>query len=493
MPTATSKKRANGHRSRKGTNGKPTTAKHNDREFDVSKADHIDDSLLHQNQYWKLVDLSVVCPSAKINPEATFDEYEQQIYEMCFFKMLEIRNAKQIAARHKERVQSIEQFRKNAKVCPEESIWTIGNRDNRVSPELLMECFAEFLEWHRTNFPNVMLLDAALHCDEPDASPHIHLRQVWFHTAHDTEGNQYLEIHQNNALKEMGISRPEPDKKESRYNNAKVTYTAMLHQEWLDIAERHGISVERTPQDKSKSGLPLAKLKAKTLEENIAELEKRLAQLNSDIEDKQDEWDVLTSEMEKKKAELKEVNAQITEKKLAITVIPPRPELPDEPVLSENAGFILRQAHKTALKQFEQKLSEAKKAQEEWDRKYSALTDLKGIATHLKHRQDELEHKHKVLDGQLADVRTRRELEAIKKQKEAEKERDEALRQREAMKQDVQAAVRRATTALQEEKEELIELVEELCYEYTGQEQSAEELLEQKREAEQETRGGMTR
>lgn len=104
----------------------------------------------------------------------TLDEYEEKVYEKYFSTALEKRNEKQIKARHKDRVQSMEQYRLNAKFCPEESIWTIGNRDNRIEPELLKKIWEEFTAWHKETYPNVLMLDATLHLDEPNAAPHIH-------------------------------------------------------------------------------------------------------------------------------------------------------------------------------------------------------------------------------------------------------------------------------------------------------------------------------
>lgn len=334
------KKRANGHRSRKGTNGKPPSPKHNDRNFDLSKAEHIDERLIQQNEVIKLIDLQKILPSEMINPNATFDEYEHQVYEVFFARALEQRNEKAIKARHKDRVQDIDEFRKNAKFCPEESIWTIGNRDNKISPEVLKECFGEFIEWHTKEFPNVLLLDAALHCDEPEAAPHIHLRQVWYHSAADKDGNTYFEISQKNALKEMGIERPETDKKESRYNNAKVTYTALLRQKWLDIAESKGIDIEREPQDKSRSGLPLDQLKKRTLEEQIADLERDVATLDSQIEEKQELLPQLRKsekDLADKVAELERLEQQIRQKQTDLADI-------DEEI--ERSGELARMAYR---------------------------------------------------------------------------------------------------------------------------------------------------
>ena len=409
MAKATDKKRANGHRSRKGTNGKPTTARHNDRDFDVSKAAHIDESLLQENEYWKLIDLQRAFPDAAIPQTATFDEYEHQIYEIFFGKALEVRNEKQIAAWHKNRVQTMEQFRRNAKMCPEESIWTIGNRDNRIEPEVLKECFLEFLEWHKQTFPNVLLLDAALHRDEPDAAPHFHLRQVWFHQTADADGNTYLEVHQGEALKAMGIERPEPDKKESRYNNAKVTYTAVLHEKWLDIAEAHGIEVERTPQEKEKSGLPLLKFKAQTLEKKIDEMERTVATLDAEIEEKQDLLPKLR-EAEKQlanlNAEYDAIQLQIDRKKLELTQIPPRPTEPTPPApLPEKADRKARTAHKAAVKAYEKAYAEYVSEAAEWDSKYAATADQQGIAARQQREQARLDADRAAVNAREAEIK----------------------------------------------------------------------------------------
>ena len=62
--------------------------------------------------------------------------------------------------------------------------------------------------------PNVKFLDLALHMDEGGA-PHVHVRKVW--VALDKDGEMY--VSQRKALEDMRIQRPNPDKKNSRYNN----------------------------------------------------------------------------------------------------------------------------------------------------------------------------------------------------------------------------------------------------------------------------------
>lgn len=444
--TDTAKKRANGHRSRKGTNGKVINAKHNDRNFDVSKADHINENLIDKNVVWKYVDVNEggekeeekkAAEEQKSESELreTLDDYEEKVYEKYFSKALENRNEKQIKARHKDRVQTMEQYRLNAKFCPEESIWTIGNRDNRIEPELLQTIWEEFTAWHKETYPNVLMLDATLHLDEPNAAPHIHRRDVW---RYEVDG--HWEISQKEALKAMGIERPDLSKKESKYNNAKMTYTAQTRAKWIEIAERHGIEIEKEPQEKSRSGLTMLQLKKRTLEEQIAKFENDIAVLDSQYENKTERDENLDKEIAEKEkqlsqktAELDGINAHIEELKeqekeseqtleeneelrrfvqseikkeesklagiqeqiqtakselVAAVEIPPRLTIPPPPEEPKQPMYTSQhKEYKQQLKQYEKDmkvyqsktLPQATAAQAEWDSKYNLLKQVQDV------------------------------------------------------------------------------------------------------------------
>lgn len=385
------KKRANVHNSRKGTNGKPTTAKHNDRDFDVKQAAHIESELVEKNIYWRFLETEKKAP--------TLDEYEQQIYEKNFSDMLTERNETQIKARHKNRVQTMEQFRRNAKFCPEESLLTIGNRNNKIDGKILEDCFADFIKWHTETYPNVLLLDAALHRDEPNATDHIHLRKVWTYQA-----DGHLAIGQAKALEEMGIERPDLTKKETRNNNAKMTYTAQVREKWLEIAEQHGIEIEKEPQEKSRSGLTMLQLKKRTLEEQIAKFENDIAVLDSEYENKTEidknlEKKIADKEKQlaKKTAELDSINAQIAEAKNIVmtTDIPPRPdvkELPENPTRKDK-------------KEHEKELQAAK----EWDDKYKQLQAVQIAAKANVAKEKAIENKRLVLNKNIEDYNVKEE------------------------------------------------------------------------------------
>ena len=263
------KQRVTNHQSRTGDRGKVIKATHNEHDFE---AEHINPELTSNNRRWLFHDVGVE------NGEHFQNRYEQAVYEEYFSDYLNSRNEKAIKGRHKDRVQTMEQFRVNPKACPEETLFYIGNRDNLVDPDVLAAVYESYVQWHNETFPNVMLLNAYLHLDE--ASPHIHERKVW--TAHDGD---MLIINQEKALAEMGIERPNPDKKVSRYNNAKMTYTAMCREKLIELARAHGLEIEDKPKDPSKSGKDLLKIQVKDLERKLAELEAIISDSSQEIQE----------------------------------------------------------------------------------------------------------------------------------------------------------------------------------------------------------------
>ena len=237
------KMRVTTHNGRAGKDG-AYSVKHNDRKFDTENSEHIDSSLTSQNHEWKF-------DTETIGESSSFEEHEQKFYEYYFSSALEQRNDRARQSRHMERVQTMEQYRKNKRACPEETILQIGCAGNTVDASVLKAVCEEYMQWHMKTYPNVKLLDAALHVDEPNAAPHLHLRRVW--TVADSEGN--LSVSQSKALEQLGIERPNPQKKRDRYNNPKVVFTQQCRDKFIEICERYGIAVEHTPLEPSKSGL----------------------------------------------------------------------------------------------------------------------------------------------------------------------------------------------------------------------------------------------
>lgn len=197
-------------------------ANHNDRSFDIDKAHHINPDKSDYNVYWRCYE------DASSNEEA-----EQWFYKAHFSAYLEEKNQRYINNGHGEKTQNMDELRTSKRYEPEETIYQIGRMGDIHTDEQIEEferCLEKYLEWHDTHFSNIKILDYSIHYDE--ASPHVHIRQVY--VAHDKNGN--LMPNKNKALQEMGIERPEPDQPESRYNNRKVTYTAMCRSAAIQLA-----------------------------------------------------------------------------------------------------------------------------------------------------------------------------------------------------------------------------------------------------------------
>lgn len=216
-------------------NGRGYSAKHNDRDFDVKEAPHIDPDKAELNYLWN-------CYS---DPTLTFEQVELKYYNETFGHQLEATNQKYIEQYHPERVKSMETWMKSNRHCPEESIMQIGNMEDKVDRQVFIECsndFSERLEqWNVEHGKPFTTLTKAIHADEAGAV-HDHTRRVWHYEAADG-----LRIGQEKALMAAGVELPDDKKPEGRNNNRKMTFDAMCRDLWLDVLRDHGLEIEREP------------------------------------------------------------------------------------------------------------------------------------------------------------------------------------------------------------------------------------------------------
>ena len=222
-------------------------SKHNDRQFDTSKTDHINPELSKNNIYWQWN----MDPVTGERP-GTFEDAEEEFYMEHFISGLEAKNARYIKNGHKERCRTMDQYRKAEQSRPEETIYMIGDKDMGVRPETLWQIVSEQLAWKREMFPQNVTLDVALHVDEA-GGPHVHERAVWI--GHDEEGNEVEG--QKKALDEMGINRLDMEAPESKVNNSKMAYTQLYRKHFIELCQQHGFDVEEIPKEASKNGLSL--------------------------------------------------------------------------------------------------------------------------------------------------------------------------------------------------------------------------------------------
>lgn len=264
-------KRATMHNGRSGKDG-VYSPKHNDRSFDISKSDHID-----QNK----TKFNIVANS--VNSDLNFEQAEREFYQKTFKEGLDAANQRYISNRHKDRVRTMDQYRTAPRTCPEETIWQIGDKDTSVDPDTLMQVVQEQLIWQNKKYPNCQILDIALHVDEQGA-PHIHDRHVWI--GHDKDGNAIAA--QDAALREMGVPLPHPDKPRGRYNNRKMTFTRDCREHFIKLCCDHGLEIDVEPREATKSGLALTEYKRQQEQAKID----ALARQNAQIAEKRNKLDV---------------------------------------------------------------------------------------------------------------------------------------------------------------------------------------------------------
>lgn len=256
-----SKNRTTLHNGRKNRQGQAYRASHNDRKFDLDKTEHIEQERTKENIYWHYLQ--------KENPDMDFSTAEKTFYKNHFEEALSIRNSSYIQHGNKKQVKTLEEYMQEH--CPEETIWMIGNAEDMIPAKILHNVWTEQKTWMEAMFPQVTVLDWALHVDEQGA-PHIHERHVFI--GHDKRGLEV--VGQNKALAEMGISAPNPQRPTGRHNNAKMTYTAICRQHFQELCKRHGLDIEVQPRERSEMGLTQAEYKTRQEEKAAARAEMKM-------------------------------------------------------------------------------------------------------------------------------------------------------------------------------------------------------------------------
>lgn len=281
--------------------GEVFPASHNDRNFDLGNAEHINADLTQFNRYYS------------DEPQISFQELEKKYYAEHFQKALETKNERYRANRHPERCKGIEDLLKSRRTCPEEVIYQVGTQKQTIKSELLDEICRKQLTWEQEQFPQVKILDAALHVDE--ATPHMHVRKVW-----EAQGADGKIVSQSQALEQMGIERPDISKPKSRYNNPKMSYTHACREHFQDLCKEYGLDIETEPKEASKSGLALKEYQRQQEEKKLKEAEKQLESVNEEI-GFQDMYLLNVNELaEQREKELEQVKEELNARDIQMTL-----------------------------------------------------------------------------------------------------------------------------------------------------------------------------
>lgn len=253
------------HNGRAGKNG-TYSPKHNDRQFDTSRAEHIDPERMPGNIYWNWT-----------GKDISFEDAEKTFYEEHCRAHLDAVNQRHREQRHPERVRDMDAYRTARQTCPEETLLMIGNRDEHLPPKTLRAICEKLKDWEESTVSGLKVLDMALHVDE-EGAPHIHMRKAWIYR----DENGIESIAQSKTLQAAGIPLPHPDKPAGRHNNRKQVFSAMERQALYEICRGYGLEslLETKPRERSRSGREFEDYKAEQAEKRAraAEMRARMAE-----------------------------------------------------------------------------------------------------------------------------------------------------------------------------------------------------------------------
>ena len=253
------------HNGRAGKNG-VYSPKHNDRQFDISSAEHIDPERMPGNVYWNWTGKHI-----------SFEDAEKEFYELHCREHLDAVNRRHREQRHPERVRDMDTYRTARQTCPEETLLMIGNKNEYLPPRTLRAICEKLKDWEENTVSGLRVLDMALHVDE-EGAPHIHMRKAWIYR----DENNVESIAQSKTLQAAGIPLPHPDKPAGRHNNRKQTFSAMERQALYEICQEYGLEslLETKPRERSRSGRELEDYKASEAEKRAqaAEMRARMAE-----------------------------------------------------------------------------------------------------------------------------------------------------------------------------------------------------------------------
>jgi len=271
---------------------------HNDRNFNLDNATHIDQTRQNENFYI----------NRYLDDTITFEECERRYFAENYSQWLEAQNEKYRKRRQYGYIRSIDDLMKGEKTQVKEMILQIGNKGNHTDKEVLLECVHQFNEEFNKRYgTNAHILDIAIHNDE--ATPHAHIRFICDYI--DKDGIK--KICTDKALKKLGIKPPKATAKTDRYNNALQTFTEQIRFIWNQIIKNHGIEIDDTVRNASQKHLTVLEYKDKKLQEEIDNHSRQLAGQDLEISKKQNVLYELDKQIRTKIKKIEELEKKMYE------------------------------------------------------------------------------------------------------------------------------------------------------------------------------------
>lgn len=294
--------RATTHFGRTTKGGKVYTPKHNDRKY---AKELIPENIIAEKSKENVYEICWFENEPK-DTITSFEDHEKWVYKNFLGQFFEEQNERNKKTRHLERVKTNDQFRRMARYCPEEVLWYVGKKGETATAQQLEKMAEAQITWEEKKYPGLKYLDWAVHVDELGA-PHVQARRIWTY-----DKNGVVAVGQNKALEQMGVALPRTEESISESNNRKITYTAESRTHWIELAEKLGYQIEKTP--KENNGQTLSEWQ---FEQDCEKRSKAISDVEKNLEDRQktlsDAENDLSERVDSKNREITRANGQISE------------------------------------------------------------------------------------------------------------------------------------------------------------------------------------
>jgi FtsZ-binding cell division protein ZapB len=198
------------------------------------------------------------------------------MYNHLFSDTLSKQADRHIKSGHRERIRTPDQYRTAIRTCPEETILMLGTRECHADKQAFIKAVNRWCQQMQTAYgTHWRLLDGALHFDE--STPHCHIRAVW-----TAEGKDGLQVSENQALRALGIQRPDPEQPEGKHNCPKQTFTRQSRELWIAAAREFGIEIEDIPEMPGKATRTKEEYIAQKIRKEIVELAEQRDQIRTE-------------------------------------------------------------------------------------------------------------------------------------------------------------------------------------------------------------------
>ncbi len=248
--------------------GRVFNPNHNTRTETRNLEGHIDHTRTAQNLNFKFY------ADGNIERCDSFDSkvFELSQYEIYYGEGQNAKNERYKADGHPERCKTVSEVYAHPKTAPLETILQLGNMHTDIPQEerqrILTASAFQLIDGLRAKYgDNVKILSYSGHNDEK--CEHGHLRYCF--VGQDKFG--YSTPNQSQAFKEMGIERPDTNKKEGKYNNPLMTFSTELRETFYALCEKNGgIEIDREVKNPSQKHRDILEYKCEQLQKSVAEL-----------------------------------------------------------------------------------------------------------------------------------------------------------------------------------------------------------------------------